>query len=398
MRTWFVVAVVGLFVGCGGGGPAVTACDAYLACLEPIATASGDTTAFDAAKKQYGASGACARTAQTQAACESGCQQALDTLAKSGNQCGGGGGGAGGSGGSGGSGGTGGSGGSGGICITGTLCTSSAKDCNMGERCNDTLSPPQCQKLFCGAAGTTCGGDGANDLCTSRLCNGGMCSGGSGAAACGGVLIIVDRSGSMDGPLGSDSKLHAATSEAKTVLTKAAHRAAYGLMAFSSIDPSCTDGVELMVAPAFNSETTIGQKLSQIIPESTSNIGVAIQAAAANSVLHDASRPVGHIILITDGAPNCAPSGGTDPSYTFQQAAAAAAAGIKVHIIGLSIGNDGGTAQDRTDLDSIAGAGNGACAGALCNGHVYYPAEKPGDVAAALTDILDTIAPSVCGH
>jgi hypothetical protein len=47
-------------------------------------------------------------------------------------------------------------------------------DCTSGSRCNSALAPPQCQKLYCGASGSTCSAD---FFCTSGLtCVGGVCS------------------------------------------------------------------------------------------------------------------------------------------------------------------------------------------------------------------------------
>jgi hypothetical protein len=65
-------------------------------------------------------------------------------------------------------------------CLSGTPCAIDP-DCTMGERCNRQLSPPQCQRLYCGAQGTLC--DGRNELCnTGLVCNSGQCS--AGAASC----------------------------------------------------------------------------------------------------------------------------------------------------------------------------------------------------------------------
>lgn len=74
--------------------------------------------------------------------------------------------------------GAGGDGGTGaGGCVTQTVCANSAKDCAAGQRCNTALNPPVCQALYCGAEGTPCAGDSANDLCASRMCTASVCSG-----------------------------------------------------------------------------------------------------------------------------------------------------------------------------------------------------------------------------
>ncbi len=79
-------------------------------------------------------------------------------------------------------------------CVSDAVCASSAKDCAAGERCNASFNPPRCQKLYCGALGTSCravsgSGDRASDLCASRQCLDGKC------AAPGGVSFGCNLSG-----------------------------------------------------------------------------------------------------------------------------------------------------------------------------------------------------------
>ncbi len=57
-------------------------------------------------------------------------------------------------------------------CLGG-VCQDSAKDCQMAERCNTAVSPPRCQKLYCGATGTACDQDSIcaqGVFCVSRKC------------------------------------------------------------------------------------------------------------------------------------------------------------------------------------------------------------------------------------
>ena len=83
----------------------------------------------------------------------------------------------------------------GGACMTATVCASSAKDCAAGQRCNTASSTPVCQALYCGASGSPCGGDSANDLCASRRCVQGLCSGGTSDAGAGGSCCAAGRTG-----------------------------------------------------------------------------------------------------------------------------------------------------------------------------------------------------------
>ena len=154
--TW--VFALGLLAGCGGGGAVSTVCDAYLDCLQTFSSANGQTASYDSARQQYGPSGACGQSSQARAACDSACSQALSALSSAGASC------------------ASAPASSDGACVTGALCSNSAKDCNKGERCNATLSPPTCQKLYCGVPGSTCGGDDAAGLCSTHLCEFGLCT------------------------------------------------------------------------------------------------------------------------------------------------------------------------------------------------------------------------------
>jgi hypothetical protein len=53
-------------------------------------------------------------------------------------------------------------------CITEALCAETL-DCQQGERCNRTLSPPRCQKLYCAKEGEACDPDHGSDLCEGGL-------------------------------------------------------------------------------------------------------------------------------------------------------------------------------------------------------------------------------------
>jgi hypothetical protein len=85
-------------------------------------------------------------------------------------------------------------------CFTNACAGSS--DCAMGTRCNQALTPPRCEKLYCGAEGSTCD----NDLLCAQgtTCSAGICSSGSlpgepcNDTACSGGLVCVRSAGSCD--------------------------------------------------------------------------------------------------------------------------------------------------------------------------------------------------------
>src|SRR6185369_12396707 len=59
-------------------------------------------------------------------------------------------------------------------CVTTMACADSVKDCQPGERCNKGLTPPRCQMIYCGVAGSPC--DGQDELCQAGLVCSTVCS------------------------------------------------------------------------------------------------------------------------------------------------------------------------------------------------------------------------------
>lgn len=58
------------------------------------------------------------------------------------------------------------------MCLEAPNCVDNT-DCGAGSRCNLALSPPVCQRVLCGGAGTTCSEDG---LCVAQhVCSAGVC-------------------------------------------------------------------------------------------------------------------------------------------------------------------------------------------------------------------------------
>ncbi len=199
------------------------------------------------------------------------------------------------------------------------------------------------------------------------------------------VLLVLDRSGSMDYSTSTDSNCSrgsttctarwpALTSAVDSTLTSTSGTINWGLKLYSSPNGSaCTvnSGVEVPI-----SATSVSAIQSQIAAISPSNNTPTAQAiAAATAYLSTVNDPNGKFILLaTDGEPNCAPGGSsstTNVQGTVDAIAAAKAAGFLVYVIGIgpSVGN----------LDNFAAAGG------TTN---YYPATSP----QALTDAFASIS------
>jgi hypothetical protein len=175
-----------------------------------------------------------------------------------------------------------------------------------------------------------------------------------------------------------------------TLVKQYPHQMAFGLESFSdSLD--CSDGVNVLIEPAFGTGSNLDSSLNNLKTNQGTNTAQAIQVASARPALLQAVRPARAIVLITDGAPNCAPTGASDPAYTISQIDAAAQQGIRTFVVAL----DGGAVVDPV-LNQMAQAGQATCSGSLCNGVLFYPAESQEDLVNVLAHIGSQLAGADC--
>jgi hypothetical protein len=214
------------------------------------------------------------------------------------------------------------------------------------------------------------------------------------------LLLVLDKSGSMTSSISSttDCKTAFVDPDAGTptcqprwatmvsgldaVLSGASGDVNWGLQLFNS-DGTC--GV------AATPEVTIGTgsaavqaRIATVNPGGNTPTRAAV--TAATTYLQGLTDTNGkYILLATDGEPNCLTTGGgrgggggagtSDVPGTVAAITAAAAAGIKVYVIGVG--------PETGNLDNFASAGG--------TDH-YYPALSPQDLNAALATIVGTVA------
>ena len=201
------------------------------------------------------------------------------------------------------------------------------------------------------------------------------------------VLLVLDRSGSMDYSTTADSncangaanctaRWPALTSAVDATLTATSGSINWGLKLFSSSGNGCTvnNGVEVAVSATSvaNIQTLIGNT------SPGGNTPTAQTITAATAYLKTVNDGNNHVILLaTDGEPNCAPggqSGTANVQGTIDAITAAKTAGFLVYVIGIgpSVGN----------LDNFAVAGGTAN---------YYPASSPQALADAFSSISKAV-------
>jgi hypothetical protein len=200
------------------------------------------------------------------------------------------------------------------------------------------------------------------------------------------VLLVLDRSGSMDYSTDSDQNCNndpnctprwpAVTSALDTTLTATTGSINWGLKLYSSTGNGCTvnNGVEVQIST--NSVSAIQNQINRTSPGGNTPTAQAIEAATNYyKGVNDGNNHV--ILLATDGEPNCKPgSSNSTPNVpgTVTAIENAFAAGFPVYVIGIgpSVGN----------LDNFAQAGG--------TNH-YYPASSPAELANAFASISQLV-------
>jgi hypothetical protein len=218
------------------------------------------------------------------------------------------------------------------------------------------------------------------------------------------VLLIQDQSGSMDHNdndqscrrgCGATSKWSEMTVAVTQVVTTTQATVNWGLKFFAdgSDAEACAvlPGVTVPVAP--NNATAITAAIARTGPSTNTPTRAAIQAGTAYLMALKDTNPK-YILLATDGEPNCAAGCvgsdcSTTPNPTEEMnsemaVAAAAAAGIKVFVVGI-----GNVASAVAVLNQMAINGGEAQTGGATS---YYAATDQAALQTALSQIVGKVA------
>lgn len=254
-----------------------------------------------------------------------------------------------------------------GACIPASGCGAVA-DCATGQVCDSVgRCASDCRVSGCNA-GSSCSSNGE--------CKPGAVDGGSG---CGGelfqaakvnsnMLIAFDKSGSMDDPIGGQSKWDIATTAIQQVTSQYDSQIQFGLMLFpldNTRSGSCVPApISVQVGPG--RAAPIASALNANSPGGSTPIGAVLTSAGNVAELADPMR-ANYVMLVTDGAETCRGNGVQAATNNL------ASKGIKTFVIGF------GGEVDAMNLSEIAIAGGTPRPG---NTKYYQADDAPGLLAA----------------
>ncbi len=211
------------------------------------------------------------------------------------------------------------------------------------------------------------------------------------------VLVVLDKSSSMLGDAGGQTKWDVAKSALNTLLNKYDTSADFGLMLFPS--PSqCGPGKVVVKVGAGMAASIMAQLATP--PPAAGNwtpMAQSLDAAPKTPALQDAAYPR-HVLLITDGWQWCDPYNTNTRFLPVNSVTALKQLGITTHVVGF------GAAVDALTLNKMAAAAqtkrkptcdvNGEDAAGT--NHCYYQANSITELSAALDAIAKKITKEVC--
>lgn len=257
------------------------------------------------------------------------------------------------------------------VCNPATgFCTSEPVACATHDECGRAA---YCDNGTCST--NTTGGPCESDLscrpgesCTGGFCG---CEGEQFAAEAvpPNVLIMLDKSGSMDDSVGGRSKWDIAVDAIDSLLAQYGDKVRFGLMLYPNGDRCGAGNVQIDVADGTASR--ILSALDASGPNGSTPIGASLDAALDYQPLKDAGR-ANYVLLLTDGEEMCGGDG---------EAAAAALRAqtpeVKTFVVGF------GGEVDTGVLNAMAVAGGTELSGST----KFYQADDAASLASAFADI-----------
>ncbi|MBK9031417.1 MAG: VWA domain-containing protein [Myxococcales bacterium] len=210
------------------------------------------------------------------------------------------------------------------------------------------------------------------------------------------LLIVMDRSGSMSGPIPSfppnfTPKWTIMRDALNSVVAQREHNIRFGLTEFPTNDDCAVDQAAAVRVPIdLGQAPEVAQYFNVRSPNGNTPAAAGLQAA----LTHYNSIPVNpagrYVLFATDGEPNCAVDDATAAADTVAAVTALAQAGIKTYVLGF-----GGAFTTGTVLNDAALAGQVPRPGGPPH---YYAANNAAELSAALQAISGGIIVPSCSY
>jgi|GEM_PF-3272681 len=201
-------------------------------------------------------------------------------------------------------------------------------------------------------------------------------------AGCPKVMIVLDRSGSMDIALPNTTvtRLQASVAAITTAINNYDAHIPIGYTTFNSDGATCADGIDILDEPKLGNATSLNTHVAATVAGGSTNTGDAIAKIAADNNMGAGS----YIILITDGEPNCQTN---EPTASIIEISRAVGKGIKTYAVGI----DPTDPSLVSNLNGFANAGQTPCKSGFCAGQSFYPASSQTALTRAVDLILNDI-------
>ncbi len=209
-------------------------------------------------------------------------------------------------------------------------------------------------------------------------------------------MVVLDKSSSMTGTIGGETKWSIATTALDQVAAGFESSIELGLMMFPAPNECSPGGV--FVEPALGTRAQMAAALGTPPPTggNWTPMSQTLEAAALEPSLTDPeARP--HVVLITDGWQWCSPY---DPATRFDPVDAVGnlnAAGITTYVVGF------GASVDALALNQIAVEAGTARPGCDPTGSTpdapnpcYYQADSPAELLEALEEVATDVSAEEC--
>lgn len=269
------------------------------------------------------------------------------------------------------------------ICDLGTGRCVNTRPCQDHNECGVATHCTPSGECARSMTGSPCGED--VNCADGQVCTGGFCGcdgeAYSAASVPPNVLIVLDRSGSMNDSIPGGTKWTVAKDAIANILSAQGDNVWFGLSLYPGEDLSCDQGMDCgpgfaVVAPGATTATAINDALGDA---STCSFGTPtaenLAALVGYAGLKDTSR-ANYVLLVTDGQSTC------DDPVAQVEALRAQDPEVKTFVVGF------GDGVDPDELNAMATAGGTAIAGGP---PYYYVASDAASLADAFAAIAGTV-------